>query len=761
MATKTIITVPVILLACAITATPAATYEIEEVVVTAEKRTKSIQDVPMSVAAIGGDDVGIGKITGMDDVAMTTPGISFNQFNLGEPRIFIRGIGNTSDSAASDSAVGIFIDEVYIGRTGGSGFDLFDLERIEILRGPQGTLYGKNTNGGAINFITSRPTQEPSTKLSLTAGNQGLIHAQALLNGGLTDSVSGKISIATKQRDGFYKNVITDAEIINETSLTNSPIIGNSAGAAGSGDELGDIDNQSLRAQLLFDVSSDTTLLLSADYSQDESNGSCRHLENLDQGILGTGALWALGMSEAYNADKRQCASQFDTGQERKIQGVMARIEHDLKWASLLSISAWRASDYTTVDDLTGLPLNEPTAVLTVPENVIDGVDEEASQFSQEFRLSGTHENIDWIAGVFYMEEQVERDEQFYTQFSVPLQELGLAPIGNVLFVQDNTTTSLATYGQLDWRLSDQWTLTYGIRWSRDEKEITQDAQDLLGTGFPTGVPLILPEFTAPVKGEEDWSEVTHKASINYHFSINTMVYLTYAEGFKSGAFPSQTNLASNATQTVDPEIVENIELGLKSSWYDNRLQFNLSFYHMDYNNLQVFELTPTLLLVLNNAQAKSKGFEASITVAPTENLLINASFNSGEARYEEFITASGADLTGNTLPNASDESTTLDTDYSLPLSGGSTLDFNVNYSWKSEYYTSSSNDNKVKQDAIGRLGATVTWHSADELLSVGAWGKNLGDKDQIAHRIVDPTGITSEKYMPPKTYGVTVTKSF
>lgn len=761
MATKTTRTIPATLLASAITATPALAFEIEEIVVTAEKRAKSIQDVPMSVAAIGGDDVGIGKVTGMGDVAMKTPGVSFSQFNLGEPRIYIRGIGNSSDSAASDPAVGIFIDEVYIGRTGGSGFDLFDLERIEILRGPQGTLYGKNTNGGAINFITSRPSHEPSAKVSLTAGNQGLVHAQALFNGGLSDSVAGKLSIATKQRDGFDKNVITDADITNETSLINSPIIGNSVGAAGSGKELGDIDNLSLRAQLLIDISSDTSLLLSADYSKDESNGSCRYLQNLDQGIFGTGALWELGMSEAYRADKRHCASQFDTGQEREIQGLMARIEHDLEWANLLSISAWRSSDYTTVDDLTGLPLNQPNAVFTAPENVIDGVEEQASQFSQEFRLSGTYENIDWIAGIFYMKEEVERDEEFYTQYSVPLQGLGLAGVGDVLFVQDNTTTSLAAYSQLDWQLNDQWTLTYGIRWSKDEKEITQDTQDLLGTGFPTGVPLILPEFAAPVKGKEDWSEVTHKASVSYHFNKDALVYFTYSEGFKSGAFPSQTNLASNATQTVDPEIVENFELGLKSSWFDNRLQFNLSYYQMDYDNLQVFELTPTLLLVLNNAQATSKGFEASVTAAPTENLLISANFNSGEARYEEFITATGANRADKTLPYSSDESGTLDIDYSLPLSAGNTLDFNLNYAWKGDYYTSSSNADKVKQDAIGRLGGAIKWSSADESLSVSVWGKNLGNKDQIAHRIVDPTGVTAEKYMPPKTYGITVTKSF
>jgi iron complex outermembrane receptor protein len=752
--------IPLSLLASAAAASTQA-FQIEEIVVTAEKREQSIQDVPMSVAAISGDDIGIGKVTGMDDIAMKTPGVGFNQFNLGEPRIYIRGIGNSSDSAASDPAVGIFIDEVYIGRTGGSGFDLFDLERVEILRGPQGTLYGKNTNGGAINFITTRPSQENSAKVSFTAGSDGLLHAQALINGGLTEQVSGKLSVSTKTRDGVYRNVISADEITMETNLSNSPIIGNSVGASGSGDELGDSDSLNIRGQLLFEPGDNTSILLSADYAKDKTNGSCRHLANLDQGIFGTGPLWELAMSDAYRSDIRHCASQFDTGQERTIKGTMARVEHDFGWANLLSISAWRSSDYNTVDDLTGIPLNQPDQIFTAPENVIDGVEEEASQFSQEFRLSGSSNRLDWIAGFFYMREEVERDEEFYTQYSVPLQGLGLAPIGDVLFLQDNTTTSYAVYSQVDWRLTDQWTLTYGIRWSRDEKEITQDAKDLLGSGFPTGVPLILPEFPAEVNAEDDWSEVTHKASVNYRFGEDAMVYLTYSEGFKSGAFPSQTNVPANAAQTVDPEIVENIELGLKSTWFDNRLQFNIAYYDIDYDNLQVFELTPTLLLVLNNAQAKSTGIEASVTLVPTENLRLNASFSDGEAEYEHFINASGSDRSGNTLPMASDQSATLDIDYRLPLGSNGNLDFNLSYNWKSEYYTASSNADKTRQDDIGQLGASLRWSNGDESLSVTAWGKNLGDKVQIAHQIVDPTGITSERYLPPKSYGVTVTKSF
>ena len=760
----TIKTFPLTLLV-SVMATSANAATIEEVMVTAEKKSSSVQDVPMSVAAIGGDDIGIGKVTDMSDVALKTPGVAFKQFNLGEPRLYIRGIGNSSDSAASDSAVGIFIDEVYIGRTGGSGFDLIDLERVEILKGPQGTLYGKNTNGGAVNFITTRPTEERSTELTFTAGNGGLLHTQALLNGGITESVAGKLTIAHKLRDGFEKNVIRESDITTDTNLANSPIVGNSQGAAGGGDKLGDINSLHMRGQLLFDLSDQTTALLSGDYSKDETNGSCSHLQNISAGALGTGALWQNavdGLSSEYAGEKRSCASQFGTSQEREIQGLSARIEHGLAWADLLSITAWRASELSYIDDLTGIPLTDISLPYSAPENVIDGAEEEASQFSQEFRLSGSADSIDWIAGIFYMQEEVERAEEFYTRYNAALSGgLGLAAEGDVLFLQDNTTTSTAAYAQADWNLDDNWTLTYGVRWSRDKKEITQDARDLLGTGFPTGVPLILPEFGQPVEGSEDWQEVTHKASVNYRFDEDAMLYLTYAEGFKSGAFPSQTNLAANATETVDPEFVENIELGLKSTWFDNRLQFNIAYYDLDYDNLQVFELSPTLLLVLDNAQAYSRGFETSVAFAATDRLTFSASYNDGEARLEEFINSSGADLSGNQLPLSSDKSGTLDIDYSLPLAGGSALDINLNYAWKDDFYTEATNAAVTHQDAYGDLGAAASWSSADESLTLRAWGKNLSDEDRVASVTVDPTGITSEKYMAPRTYGVTVSKTF
>ncbi|RLQ22538.1 TonB-dependent receptor [Seongchinamella sediminis] len=758
-------------LALAVSQAAQAQPQLEEVIVTAEKRSQSIQDVPLSVASLDGSNIEVGKVEGLNDIAYRTPGLTFNQFNVGEPRIYIRGIGNSSDSAASDPAVGVFLDEVYIGRTGGIGFDLFDLERIEILRGPQGTLYGKNTNGGAVNIVTSRPSQESEMRVRGSIGSDGLLHLQGLASGGLGDNTAGKLVFSWRERDGFGKNVITADEIASMGDFSQSPLIRKSIGAANSGDDMGDVESWSVRGQVLFDIGDSAELLLGADYADTETNGSCRHIQNLDNAIAGLGPFWEGAMSDRYKSDERNCASQFDTTQERESGGLMARFEYDMSFATLTSITAWRFSDYNILDDLTGLPLIDldapsppgvplPPGSFTGPENVIDASDEEASQWSQEFRLAGSTERFNWLLGAFYMKEDVERDEEFYTQYSTLLQGLGLAGTGDVLFTQDNTTESVAVYGQADWHISEQFTLTYGVRWAEDEKDITQNAIDLLDT-TPSGVPLILPEFPAPVSASDSWSKVTQKLSLAWHPWDGMMLYATYSEGYKSGAFQSQTNLPSTAAQPVEPEFVKNREVGMKSTWWDKRMQFNLSYFDMDYEDLQVFELNSLFLLTLLNAQATSEGVEASFDILPTENLSISASYNWNDASYDEFINSNGVDLSGNYLAFAPEQAYTISGNYRWPMQGGSTLDFGVTYSWKDDYFLGPQNRDVEKQQAEGLLDASISWASEDASLTVDVWGKNLTDELVLSNQIVDPTGVTSEFYKAPRTYGVTLTKNF
>ncbi|MCB1854602.1 MAG: TonB-dependent receptor plug domain-containing protein, partial [Halieaceae bacterium] len=330
---------------------------LEEVLVTAQKRTESLQDVPVSVSAISGDQVREGMISGMSDVALETPNFNMTQFNIGEPQYFIRGIGNTLDSAASDAAVATFVDEVYIGRPGGASTDLYDLERIEILRGPQGTLFGKNVVGGAISLYTKRPSQEFEGSISGTYGDRDLGVVQGLVTGPLTDTLAGKLVAQTKQQDGYVKNVI-------------------------DGNDYQDQDNNSARGQLQWDPNSDLSILLGADYSKDKVNGNCRNVNNLElHDPIGLAGFYPEVIEAYTGGDNRKCASTANAFQNREVSGGLLRVDWAVADATLTSITAYREMDYHHSEDLAGLPEG------LTPFNLVDAAKENSDQFSQELRL--------------------------------------------------------------------------------------------------------------------------------------------------------------------------------------------------------------------------------------------------------------------------------------------------------------------------------------------------------------------------------------
>ncbi len=701
---------------------------LEEVIVTAQKREQNLQDVAIAVTAFSGDQVSAANISQLGDVAVRTPGLQMNEFNIGEPQLYIRGIGNSSDSAGSDPAVGIFIDEVYMGRSGSGASDLFDIERIEVLRGPQGTLYGKNTSGGALAIYTTRPSQEFYGKVSATVGDYSLWNIQGLVNGPLTDRISAKLSTSKKRRDGYADNITT-------------------------GQELQDEDNFSIRGQMQFDATDNLSILLGANYSEDNQAGNCRHLGNVANSPAG--ALWMTGMSDKYLSDVRNCSGIVKLNQDRDVHGYMARVEWDLGWANFVSISAYMDADYNWIDDLTGV--EPPSVIPTVVETVVDFANEDSDQFTQEFRLSGNMERFDWVAGLYYLEEEVNRQERFYTEFSALLGVPFPSP-GDITFFQDNETTSYAAFGQVDWHLTDKLDLTLGLRYSYDEKDITQGASDNIGTYPPfSGIPLLLAPY-GPVDADDDWDDWTPKAVLSYRLTDDAMVYASYSEGFKSGAFAGQATTVESAITAAEPETATNYEIGMKSQWWDNRLQLNVLAFYTDYEDLQVFFLE-NFLLTLANAEAESYGAELEYVALLTTNFQVSGSYAYNETEYTDFVTT--RDLSGNDLARAPENSFTLVMNYTIPLSGGSTIDLEGSYFWKDEWYHDPNNDPAILEDDVGLSNASVTWTSASENMSVVAWGKNLGDEDHRVHSIFDNSGVSADVYGAPLTYGVTFNYRF
>ena len=694
----------------------------------------------------------------VSDVAVETPNFVFTQFNIGEPVYSIRGIGSTNDSAGSDPSVGVFIDDVYIGRTGGMAMELFDLERVEVLRGPQGTLFGKNVVGGAVSIHTQTPSDEFVSRWGLTVGNYDHLMLRGLLNGAISENVNGKIAFSANQRDGYVENVYDGLDYM-------------------------DVDNLSVRGQLLFTPTDNMDILFGLDWSKDDQAGNCRNVNNLAlNDPLGLAVLYPPVIAATTGGDLRKCASSAPAGQKRDVGGALLRIDWDFNDLNLKSITAYRTADYTWSEDLAGLPVG------TTPFNLIDQASEDSNQFSQEFRLISTDGgDFDWLLGAFYMDEEVDRAENFIGAFFTPLAEQGFVLLdGDIVFAQEASTTSYALFGKLDWHFADNWTVSVSGRWAKDEKSIQQaminqedpafDVALLTAMQHPDpqvvlGIPGNSPEDLFPylitgsaaflrtpymVEASDSWSEFLPSAYINWQFSGNAMAYLAYSEGYKSGAFQSQTPTPEGARTPLEPENARNIEAGIKSELMDGRLRLNAAVFNIDYTNLQVFQLVGSLL-VGGNAEATSQGLEAELTTLITPDWQLGVSYGYLDAEYDIYELGD-LDFSGNKLPQAPEHSFSINTQYYWILENGSEIDLSAVYSWQDEFYLDPSNAASTLQPSYGLLDARLAWRR--DRWEVSAWGRNLTDETFRIHTFISNIAGTVDLWGLPRTYGITLTYS-
>jgi iron complex outermembrane receptor protein len=407
---------------------------LEEIVVTAQKREQSLQSVPISITALTDEDMREADIFSLDGIAERTPGFSMGSFNKGQPQLFIRGIGSNDDGAGSDVSVVSFIDEVYIGRAAGQVFELFDLERVEVLRGPQGTLFGKNAVGGAVSLHTRKPDETFIGRVEATAGNLNALVLRGLFSGPLGENVFGKIAVNSRQRDGYVESVIT-------------------------GDELADQDTLNTRAALRFLPSDELEIMLTADYGQSREAGQGRI-------IVGPGLLFdsAEASMPEFVGDNRKSFADEAGQADTDIWGLSARINWDVGVGTLTSISAYREAEYDMLDDTTGN--NFETAG---PIDSHTFIDESSEQISQELRYGATTSNdrLSWVVGLYYLKEDTYREEHTAIGF-------GFAPTfgtATSLSFMDNTTDSFSVFGDFTYSFSDAFSLTAGARYTDEEKE--------------------------------------------------------------------------------------------------------------------------------------------------------------------------------------------------------------------------------------------------------------------------------------------------
>ncbi len=698
--------------------TPSGEEGLETIVVTAQKREQSIQDVPLAITAFGEEQLQEIKAVDVSDIAIRTPNFTNTQFNLGEPQYYIRGVGSTSDSAASDPTVPVFIDEVYIGRAAGSNFDFFDLERVEVLRGPQGTLYGRNTTGGAINVITKKPSLEGSSlRLQGIAGNYGNYEGRGVGNLALSERAAVKAAISYRTQNGFAETLTT-------------------------GEEVGGVENVSVRAQAYFEPSERFSLLLSGDYASDDNGGNARVPFPLFDDVATTPAFRAFYPE---GTDIRLTNVNPDTFQKRDVWGLMARGELETEIGVLTSITSYRDVSLEWFEDLSSPPI--------LPRND-DEVVEDSNQFSQELRLSSTADSeIQWVAGLYFFRENVDRNETFDLVFA-PLP----AASGDTEFIQDATNTSYAIFAQATVPITESLRLTGGVRYTYDEKEIRQIAIDNEdpSDGVP-GVPLF-PGQPYDISAEENFDAVTGRASFEYVLPGGDLIFLSYSRGYKSGVFPSQNNVLQNVGAALAPETVNNYEIGVKTDSFGNRLRFNATAFYNDYNDLQQFILDGGLNLVTFSVDAEIYGAEFETVVQPVPGLELGGNLSLLETEIDGSA-VSGIDLDGNDLPRSPGVSFNVFAATTFDAPGGEIL-LRGNYAWRDDFFHEATNLRETLIDGYGLLDARLAYRPDNANVEIAMWAKNITDEEYQTH-VIPFLGNGFSLFGPPRTFGGAITVEF
>ena len=743
-------------LAGATLALPAgAADQLEEVVVTAQHREENIQDVPVTVTALAGDTLERFDIFDPTTIALHVPGMTYGEFSAGQAIISLRGISSADDGAGLDNSVALFLDGVYIGRGATINFDMFDLERIEVLRGPQGTLFGRNAIGGAINVVTQKPTETLTSKLGATVGNEGILRYQAYVSGPLSDSVAGKLVANHREHDGYVQNLVLNKDQQDENQT-------------------------SVRGQLLF-TTDRTEWLLSGDWMDDDREDMGR------TPLVDRAPLQAILMQNGIT-DARQNAASRDGFSKREASGVSLQGDIDFDKGVLTSITALRQAE----TDWEMLSVGAPLGGLGFPfDEVIDDIVEDIDTFSQELRWTSTlGGSFEYTAGLFFFTEDTDRTEIFrisragtYADPDNPFRLTTVGPqdiIGNEYARTANETTSYALYGQGTYDFNERWSLTAGARFTVDEKDYTAESVncDLVANNDPSIIGTPFENFPACdgvggslniiseafiVMPSDDWDDFSPKVALQYRPNDTVMFFGSIAKGFKSGGFAGSQGVEAAASTPVEPETAINYELGFKGDFAADTLRLNMTAFYTDYEDLQIVRFGPVpgsafgTFLTTNIGTADILGLETEFTWFATDNFSVQGNLALLDTEVNDLLietTGGIVDASGSELRQAPETSYNVQLLYDLPTTNGN-WDFNLAYSHVDEQITDYVSQDTIIQE-FDLLDARVGWTSSDERWEVALWGKNLTDEDYISHSYIIGPGVIGV-WGAPLTYGVTM----
>ena len=689
-----------------------ASSQVEEVVVTAERRETKLQQTPIAISALTSKTLTDAGITRVEDFANMLPNVYIDDRNLRGQNIAIRGISADLNNPGLDQGVGIFLDGVYLGRATAGNSNLFDLERVEVLRGPQGTLYGKNTIAGAINYITRKPTDQFQAEADVSYGNYNAVTADAVVSGALIPGkLFASIGGSVDERDGIIKNLTTGTRLDNR-------------------------NGQSGRIVLVGKPTDNLEVVVRADVARDRTHSGANE-------VLDNGAFTGLPFEEPAPST-RTVHQDFDAVQNRDSWGVSGEVNWSTPAGTLTSLTAYRGLNWHNLNDNDDTDLN----ILAT------GINEGQTQVSQEVRFaSNTNGRFDYVVGAYYFHQGLNTDSH-----AVVGPDLGVYPdtITADIFARVDTD-SYAAFAHGEYHFNDQWSLAAGVRYTDEEKKVVQSQ---IGDPYQ-----LLQATQAPRTLTRSEGNVSPTVSLNYKANPNLFLYFTFSQGYKSGGF-NIFSIVTPATKPSDnaeykPESVNNFEIGLKSEFFDHRLRFNASAYYMDYKNLQENQLILTGITsqfqTSNAAKARSMGIELEVAGRPTRELQLGATYGYDDATFSSFAhaTTTNADYTGNTLPRAPRHNASVYAELNHPLTDQVALFGRVEASYRSRVYFGI--DNALFQEPLTLVNARIGVQAPSGRWGVYLWGRNLGDVDYAIDKefgAIVP-GQTVESIAAPRTFGV------
>lgn len=737
---------------------------LEVVMVTAQRREENLQTTPVAISAVTGETIENNRIFNVYDLASTTPSFSLTALTPLDLELNIRGVTNTRlDAPTADPSVGLFVDDVFIGRTGDINVDFYDIDRIEIIRGPQGVLLGKNVVGGALSVYTRLPEFERSGEVMLSLGNYDSVLVNGFVTGALSDDLAGRFSFQSRKQDGFSYDLLNDRELENVDSMQFR------------GQLLYKPQDGNFRARFILDYNDDSSnginsVAIADPYPASPARSSFRPWSALRAFIGLTDPRVSVPERSQYAGDDFYHTQYFD----RESWGATLDLEWAFEGSALTSITAYRDVESGQLYDQTGAgpdvfdTLFEFSdflafaagrdlglgAVFLFSEPVRE--DAQIKQFSQEIRLtSDTDSKWDWIVGAYYKHDEVDKLDRFFGEsITGALATLS----GESHWDNRGEMDSIAGFAQLGYRFSDAWKLTLGGRYTEDDKGGDVDGiQVATGDRFNPAdtrplTPLVRPFSTSY---GDTWNEFTPQGILEFQPSEEWYFYGSISTGFKGGGYEDTPANEIAADIPFDPETVTNYEVGFKSTLLDGHIRLNATAFYMDYKDLQVQQTNQDCLCNLtdNASDAEIKGLEVELQWAVGSGVILFAGGSMLDTEYIDFIESSGFDSSGNNLQRTPDNQFNAGLDWTFGTGQfAESFGFHVNYYWQDDMYWQPANLNT--EDAYGLINARLSYEPPTSAWSVSAWIKNATDK-LYRTGIIPFFGEEVSQFGAPRTYGV------